>query len=66
VYPFYFIFLFFLFFSRIEHKTIQNLSAPKSEFVEPPQSSKPITASSYNLCSSFIAMVREPTFSGLD
>ena len=49
----------------MEHKTIQNLSAPKGEFVEPPQSSKPITASSYELRPGFIATVREQTFSGL-
>ena len=50
----------------MEHKTIHQFSAPKDEFLEPPQSSKPITASSYELCPSFIAMVREQTFSGLD
>ena len=50
----------------MEHKTIQQLSAPKDKFVEPPQSSKPITASSYELRPSFIAMVQEQTFSGLD
>ena len=50
----------------MEHKTIQNLSAPKGDFVEPPQSLKPITASSYELRLGFIAMVGEQTFSGLD
>jgi hypothetical protein len=50
----------------MEQITIQNLSAPKGEFVEPPQSSKPITASSYELRPGFIAMVREQTFFGLD
>jgi hypothetical protein len=50
----------------MEHKTIQQLSAPKGEFLEPPQSSKPITASSYELRPGFIAMFREQTFSGLD
>jgi hypothetical protein len=49
-----------------KHKTIQNISAPKGEFVESPQFSKPVTASSYELRPCFIAMVREPTFSGLD
>jgi len=39
----------------LEQPTIQNLSAPKVEFVEPPQSSKPIIASSYELCPSFRA-----------
>ena len=48
----------------MEHKTIKNLSAPKGEFVEPPQSSKPTTASSYELRPGFIAMVREQTFLG--
>ena len=41
----------------MEQPTIQNLSAPMGEFVEPPQSSKPIIASSYELRPSFIAMV---------
>jgi len=50
----------------MEHKTIHQLSAPKGEFLEPPQSSKPIIASSYELHLSFIAMVREQTFSGFD
>ena len=50
----------------MENLSIQNLSAPKGEFVEPPQSSKPITASSFELCPGFIAMVREQTFSGYD
>ena len=46
--------------------TIQNLSDPKGEFIEPPQSSKPIIASSYKLCPGFRAMVQEQTFLGLD
>jgi hypothetical protein len=50
----------------MERQSIQNLSAPKGEFIEPPQSSKPIIASSYKLCPSFIAMVREQTFLGID
>ena len=50
----------------MEQPTIQNLSAPKGEFVEPPQSSKSIIASSYELCPGFIAMVREQAFLGLD
>ena len=50
----------------MEQPRIQQLSAPKGEFVEPPQSSKPITTSSYELCPGFIAMVRELAFSGLD
>ena len=50
----------------MENLSIQNLSAPKGEFVEPPQSLKPIIASSFELRPSFIAMVREQTFSGHD
>ena len=50
----------------MEQPTIQNLFAPKGEFVEAPQSSKPITTSSYELHPGFIAMVREQTFLGLD
>ena len=50
----------------MEHKTIHQLSAPKGEFLEPPQSLKPITASNYELHPSFIDMVREQTFSRLD
>ena len=50
----------------MEQPTILNLSAPKGEFVEPPQSLKPIIASSYELRPGFIAMVREQAFSGLD
>ena len=45
---------------------IHQLSAPSDEFLEPPQSSKPITASSFELRPSFIAMVWEQTFSGHD
>ena len=50
----------------MEHKTIHQLSAPKGEFLEPPQSSKPIIASSYELRPGFIAMVWEQAFLGLD
>ena len=50
----------------MEQPTIQNLSAPKGEFVEPPQYLKPITTSIYELRPSFEAMVREQAFSGLD
>ena len=46
----------------MENLSIQNLSAPKGEFVEPPQSSKPITASSFELHPGFIAMVWEQSF----
>ena len=50
----------------MEHQTIQQLSAPKGEFLEPPKSSKPITAPGYELRPGFIAMVREQKFSGFD
>jgi len=50
----------------MEQLTIQNLSAPKGGFVEHPQSSKPITTSSYKLYPGFIAMVQEQAFLGLD
>ena len=46
--------------------SINQFSAPKGEFVEPPQSSKPITASSFELRPGFIAMVREQNFSGYE
>jgi hypothetical protein len=49
----------------MEKPTIQNVSAPKGEFVEPAQSSKPIIASSYELRPCFIDMVQEQAFSGL-
>jgi len=45
---------------------IYKLSTPKGEFLEPPQSSKPITASSYELRPGFIAMVQDQSFSGLE
>jgi len=58
---------FFYFYSfPLEQPTIQNLSAPKGEFVESPQSSKPITTSSYELRPGFIAMVWEQTFWGFN
>ena len=50
----------------MEQPTILNLFAPNGEFVEPPQSSKPIIASSYELRPGFIAMVWEQAFLGLD
>ena len=65
VYPLFLPFFSFYLFS-MEQPTMQNLFAPKGEFVEPSQSSKPITASSYELRTGFIAMVREQTFSGFD
>ena len=50
----------------MEPNTLYQLPAPKGELVEPPQPSKPITASSYELRPGFIAMVWEQTISGLD
>jgi hypothetical protein len=50
----------------MEHISIQKLSAPKGEFLEPPQSSKPITTSGFELHPGFIAMVREQPFSGFN
>jgi len=50
----------------MEHNSIQNLSAPKCEFLEPPKSYKPITASGFEVHPGFIAMVREKSFSGSD
>jgi len=46
--------------------SIHQLSAPSGEFLEPPQSSKPITASGFELRPGFIAMVREQPFSGYE
>ena len=43
---------------------IHKLSAPKGEFLEPPESSKPIIASGFELRPGFIAMVWEQSFSG--
>jgi len=50
----------------MEPDSIRKFSAPKTELLEPPQSSKPITASSFELRPGFIAMVREQPFSGFD
>jgi hypothetical protein len=50
----------------MEHQSIHQLSAPKGEFLEPPQSSKPITTSGSELHPGFIAMVWEHTFLGYD
>ena len=43
---------------------IYKLSAPKGELLEPPQSSRPILTSSYELYPAFIAMLLEQTFFG--
>jgi hypothetical protein len=50
----------------MEHISIQKLSTPKGEFLEPPESSKPITTSGYELRPDCRAMVREQPFSGFD
>jgi hypothetical protein len=50
----------------MESISIKKLSALKDEFLEPSQSSNPITVSGYELHPDFIAMVREQTFSGFD
>jgi hypothetical protein len=50
----------------MEQRTIQNLSALKGKLIEPPQSSKPITTSSYKLRLGFITMVWDQAFLGLD
>ena len=62
-----FILSFFSFYSF--SNTAQNYPKPfcfQGEFVEPPQSLKPIMASSYELRPGFIAMVQEQAFLGLD
>jgi hypothetical protein len=43
---------------------IHKFSTTKGEFLEPPQSLKPITTSVYELRPGFIAMVQELSFSG--
>jgi hypothetical protein len=50
---------------HMDSTPIHKFSAPKGEFLEPPQSSKPITTSSYELKPGFIAMVQAQSFSGL-
>jgi hypothetical protein len=45
---------------------IHKFSVSKGEFLEPPQSSRPIIASSYELRPGFIAMVEYQSFSGLE
>ena len=50
----------------MDHLSIHQFSAPKGEFLKPPKSSKPITASGFELHPGFIAMVREQSFSGYD
>ena len=50
----------------MEHPSIQDHSAPTSEFLEPPPSEHPILSSYYELRPDLIAMFREFSFSGLD
>ena len=45
---------------------IYKFSTPKGEFLEPPQFSKPIIASSYEHRPSFITMVEDQSFSRLE
>ena len=49
-----------------EQPSIQDLSAPTGEFLEPPLSEHPILSSGYELRPDLIAMVRELSFSGFD
>ena len=60
MYPFFLPFSLFYPHS-MDHLSILQFSDPKGEFVEPPQSLKPITASSFQL-----HRVREQSFSGFD
>jgi hypothetical protein len=50
---------------HMDSTPIHKFSAPKGEFLEPPQSSKPITTSNYELKPGFIAMVQAQSFSRL-
>ena len=50
----------------MEQPSIQDLSAPRAEFLEPPPSEHPILSFGYELCPNLIAMFREVSFSGLD
>jgi len=43
--------------NHMDSTPIHKFSAPKGEFLEPPQSLKPITSSSFELKPGFIAMV---------
>ena len=46
--------------------TINQLSAPKGDFLEPLPPSTPITTLGYQLCPGLIAMVQEQSFVGLE
>jgi hypothetical protein len=48
---------------HMDSTPIHKFFAPKGEFFEPLQLSKPITTSGFELCSGFIAMVRDQSFS---
>jgi hypothetical protein len=50
----------------MEQLSIHQLSAPKSEFYEPPASADPILSTCFELSSGFIAKVQENSFSGMD
>ena len=50
----------------MEHTSIQKISAPNGEFLDPTKCSMSITASSLELRPGFIAMVREQFFSSFD
>ena len=50
----------------MEQPSIQDLSAPKGEFLEPPPSEHPILPSGYELRPDLIAIFREFSFFGLD
>ena len=50
----------------MEHPSIQDLSAPTGEFLEPPPSEHPFLSSSYELRPDLIAMFWEFSFSALD
>ena len=65
MYPFFYHFFSFYPYS-MNTLSIHQLSAPSGEFLEPPQSSKPIIASGFELHPGFIAMVREQPLSGYE
>jgi hypothetical protein len=46
--------------------SLHQLSAPKSEFYEPPAPANPILSTSYELSSGYIDLVQEHSFSGRD
>ena len=50
----------------MEQPSIQDLSAPRAEFLEPPPSEHPILSPDYELHPDLITLVWESHFSGLD